>query len=63
VNIDDKALTSDVTTDEDIISESKKEDVNQTETDVEGDDLEPQSLITVNEAAAPLKTMQQFLMQ
>lgn len=63
VNIDDKALTSDVTTDEDIISESKKEDVNLIETDDEGDDLEPQSLVTVNEAAAALKTMQQFLMQ
>lgn len=63
MNINDKTLTSDVMAGEDIINESKKENVNLIQTDHEDADIEPQSLVALNEVGVALKTMQQFLMQ
>lgn len=55
LNIYDKALTSDVTTDEDINSQSKKEHVNLIKTDDEEDaDVDPQSLVNAKENYATI---------
>ena len=59
VNIDNKALTFDITADEDIVKGSQKEHINEIETDDE-QVVDPKAL---NKATVALKTMPHFLMQ
>lgn len=69
VSIDNEVLTSDVTTDEDILNELKQKNTITHKIDDEQDgeeqdaDTESQDLISINEAATALKTVQKFLMQ
>ena len=68
VSIDNEVLTSDVTTDEDILNELKQKNItHKIDDEQDGEeqdaDTESQDLISINEAATALKTVQKFLMQ